>query len=216
MELLFIMGARNSCEKKKQVPLIIFDWDDTLLCTSYLEELKVTLESQISSNLSNKLEKLSQKTYALLTKAQSLGNVVIVTNASLKWVKETCKKFVPKIKDLLKNILIISAREMYSSSKSENRVIWKYKAYMSVINTYSSSNIIAFGDSPHDREAILKARDFLGLNRCKSVKFVFNPSIHSLTSEISLIYECIDHLVLRENNMDLTLIVNSNIVTYVP
>ena len=61
---------------------IIFEWDDTILCTSTLKQYEYLVQNteiSLPKHLCQKLEKLDQVAHSMLLKAKSLGHVYIVT-----------------------------------------------------------------------------------------------------------------------------------------
>ena len=63
---------------------IIFDWDDTILCTSILrpyEYLQINTQIPIPDEIGKHLVKLDNSARDLLIKAKKFGRVYIVTNA---------------------------------------------------------------------------------------------------------------------------------------
>jgi len=65
--------------KEKHQPLIIFDWDDTLLCTSYLGIYGFL---KISPDLEQSLAELDKQVAKILNLCITYGKTYIVTNAA--------------------------------------------------------------------------------------------------------------------------------------
>ena len=63
--------------------VFIFDWDDTLLCTSFLSALHFL---DLSSEVKDALRKLDDICVKLLDNTTSRGDVYIITNATKGWV----------------------------------------------------------------------------------------------------------------------------------
>ena len=79
---------------KTSQTVTIFDWDDTLLCTSHLEMVQRqygAIPSQVRSQLAS-LEKIVQ---TLLRQAKERGAVFIITNASEGWVQHSSSLCMP-------------------------------------------------------------------------------------------------------------------------
>ena len=62
--------------------IFILDWDDTLYPTS-----------SIGVNQSKKLHDLDDALYRLLSKLLRIGQIIIITNASVAWVESSSKRF---------------------------------------------------------------------------------------------------------------------------
>ena len=99
-------------KEKKHNSIIILDWDDTLLPTSFLSPGGIfNLDIKLSKNDSEKLAKIEKEVSNLLNSAIEKGEVFIITNADKGWVEFSASKFYPSIIGILSKIKIISARE---------------------------------------------------------------------------------------------------------
>ena len=79
--------------------VIIFDWDDTLLCTSFLNLRLPTPE--VPPQVQKQLRQLETVGDELLRAAMKLGQTFIITNAMRGWVEYSAQKYVPKLLDTL-------------------------------------------------------------------------------------------------------------------
>ena len=68
--------------------VFIFDWDDTILCTSYLSSMQFL---EINNDVKNSLKKLDETSSVLLKKVEPKGEVFIITNAAKGWVEYSSK-----------------------------------------------------------------------------------------------------------------------------
>jgi len=105
--------------------VIVFDWDDTLFPTSYVQDglgldWSVPLEQQSSLRGSKTLQQTQDRmktcqdrAIAILRKAMELGHVVLLTLASSGWVEMSCNNFYPEVGKLLRlsNTPIVYAQE---------------------------------------------------------------------------------------------------------
>ena len=99
---------------KQHNSIIIFDWDDTLLPTTFLTPGGIFDEDMDLNEIdSQKLLKLEELVSKILTEAVEKGNVHIITNAGRGWVEYSAKRFYPSILPILSKIKIISARRQY-------------------------------------------------------------------------------------------------------
>lgn len=171
--------------------IAIFDWDDTLFCTSYLapdgcidDDMKITDEDYIL------IAKLEFAVLRLLTEAlKKKADVYIITNSEDGWVNYSVNKFMPSVANILEKTKIISARSLYEKTYPGDSKKWKVEAYCSIKNNYSnvSSNIINMGDTLVDIEAGgILAKKFKE-SYLKSVKFRENPTIQELIKQLTLI-----------------------------
>lgn len=129
--------------------IIIFDWDDTLLCTSFLNsrEDAMNITSQI---IKGQLKSLEEAVIRLLNKALSLGNTFIITNAMKGWVEYSSNMWIPGIAQVLQRITVVSARAEYEAKYPDNYHQWKVEAFMEMTKTFDTgtiTNLICLGDS---------------------------------------------------------------------
>lgn len=86
-------ASQNSSQKNLKISLYqkvaIFDWDDTLFCTKYLDALEINLLDLFSFKIS-----LENNFSYLVTEFNELENVINIINfsVSLKLLKNYCKK----------------------------------------------------------------------------------------------------------------------------
>jgi FMN phosphatase YigB (HAD superfamily) len=142
---------------KKKNSIIIFDWDDTLLPTSFLTPGGVFDENIKLREIDNeKLLNLERAVLKLLTEAVEKGNVYIITNAGNGWVEYSANRFYPSIMPILEKIKIISARGQYEKMFPGNSRQWKIEAFLNLlknVNMKLVTNIICIGDSLFEMEA---------------------------------------------------------------
>lgn len=210
-----IIPHPNRCDKQflKQTS-IIFDWDDTLLASTHLCNTGIDLQSQMMpKELFNQFKKLEEYVVSLLTSAKQYShNVFIITNAETGWVELSSLKFMPKVHHILNGIQIISAKSTYghlfehipNTTKPNS---WKAYAFDTNIQYDKSSemNIISFGDSEYERNAILNMCKSRVNCRYKSIKFIERPTIDQLQRQIEMINSNLKYIVNHDGNLDLML-----------
>jgi hypothetical protein len=79
---------------------IIFDWDDTILCTTFLaphQQLIYEPSIKFPAALQKKLSELDDVAWELIRKAKQYGKTYIVTNAAEGWVELSAARFLPKV-----------------------------------------------------------------------------------------------------------------------
>ena len=193
---------------KKHNSIIIFDWDDTLLPTSFLTKDGVTYEDlKISKFDEDTLMKLDQIVLKILTEAVEKGNVYIITNAGKGWLEYSASMFYPSVVPILKKIKIISARDEYEKMYPGDSRQWKIEAFLNLqknLNLKLVTNIICLGDSLYEMEAgrILASRFTEAF--IKTVKFKEAPNLDELlkqlkvvSSQFGIIYSRIKNLTIR-------------------
>jgi hypothetical protein len=199
--------------------VIIFDWDDTLLASSFLcaKGFRLDNNPERTPEIETQLRELEQSVIAVLTLAVAYGPVHIVTNAETGWVQLSAQKFIPGVVPLLSGpkIKIISARSTYQSMFPESPIKWKYYAFQdklasSFTDMKVEKNVISFGDSHVEREAVRAVTKGLPSTRTKSVKFAEHPSMEQLRRQIELVTNCFHYIYHHDGDLDLQLTVTVN------
>ena len=177
---------------KQHNSIIIFDWDDTLLPTSYLTPGGVFDENfKIPETDKEKFQKLEQAVLKILTEAVEKGNVYIITNAGNGWVEFSANRFYPSIMPVLEKIKIISARGQYEEKFPGNSRQWKIEAFLNIqknVNLKLVTNLICIGDSLFEMEAgrILASKFTEAF--IKTIKFREAPKLDELLKQLKLVY----------------------------
>mmetsp|Transcript_24765 Transcript_24765/g.79768 ORF Transcript_24765/g.79768 Transcript_24765/m.79768 type:complete len:236 (-) Transcript_24765:1073-1780(-) len=193
-------------------PLIIFDWDDTLLASSWLAGQGLRLDSPavLPDEVLDQLEELEEAIIKVLSRACSVGHVIIITNAEQGWVELSAKRFVPGVLPYLSSVTVLSARTTFESAFPGSPLDWKVQAFSTKVKEYMAvgagvRSVISFGDSVHERDAVHKACSVYREAWTKSVKFVEKPTVEQLRREIELVCSCFDYICTYQNHLDLML-----------
>jgi len=203
----------------KDMTTIIFDWDDTLLPSSWLsvKGLRLDYPAQLPQDVLDELETHQESVCAALLKATQCGTVVIITNAETGWVELSAQRFMPRVAPLLASICVFSARSTYEPMYGNDPLQWKIAAFKQLIghtqpmNIVSDSeadlqrSVISFGDSVHERDAVRKVTADIGTCFTKSVKFVERPNLEQLRREVDLVRNCLDYICGCRSDLDLML-----------
>jgi len=115
-----------SKKEKKHNTMIIFDWDDTLLCTSYLTPTGIFNDDfELSEKDKEKISKLEGHVLKILKLAVAKGDTYIITNAAPGWVEYSCERFYPEVFEILNKVTIVSARGEYEKMYPGDSRQWK-------------------------------------------------------------------------------------------
>jgi len=203
--------------KGEKETIIIFDWDDTLLASSFLSSKGYRLDTEKSKivDVEDGLRELEQSIVGVLNLALQYGDVHIVTNAETGWVQLSAAKFIPAVVPLLSRVSVLSARSTYEGRYPDAPLKWKYYAFQDKLAPSFSEpkrhkNIISFGDSHVEREAVRAVTRGFPNTRCKSVKFAERPSMEQLRRQIELVTNCFQYIHHHEGDLDLQLTVTIN------
>jgi len=191
--------------------IVIFDWDDTVMPSSWVQDQGIRLDEGSVPTLEQQeqlgeLARFASKTIRL---AKTLGTVVLVTNAERGWIELSCLKFLPALHPALESVKFLSARTEYETPTLSSPFAWKLKAFISEIERVLESdpnrrkNILSVGDSSHEREALIKATHHLPNCRTKSLKFAERPTIDQLCKEHCMVGSCLRRIVHHDGNLDL-------------
>jgi hypothetical protein len=210
-------SPQHSSSLCKQETVIIFDWDDTLLASSFLSGRGYRLDSEIdkSAEIDSQLKELEQSVVSVLNMAISYGEVHVITNAETGWVQLSAQKFIPGVVPLLSKVKVLSARSTYENFFPESPLKWKFYAFQENLSrlfaeTKTAKNIISFGDSHVEREAVRAVTRGFPNTRTKSVKFAERPSMEQLRRQIELVTNCFHYIHNHEGDLDLQLTVTVN------
>ena len=190
---------------KKYNNIIIFDWDDTLLPTSFLSpggifspNIKLTKDDTL------KLIELEKIVHKILTNAIQKGDVFIITNAGKGWVEFSASRFYPNIVDILPKINIISARAEYENAFPGESNKWKIQAFLGlqrIFNVKLVSNIICFGDSLLEMQAGKILGSKFSEAFVKTIKFKETPKIEELLKQLSVVSQQFNYIYSSVKNM---------------
>lgn len=196
--------------------VIVFDWDDTLLSSSFLAARGHTLDSDLpfDAEVVEHLRKLEASVIEALVLAQRHGKVVIITNAETGWVQLSAQKFIPRVLPVVQQLTVVSARSTYESLYPDAPLKWKYCAFFDRLTALFADagdepkNIISFGDSQVEREAVRAVSRNFSNAMCKSVKFAERPSLEQLVRQVELVTNCFQSIVTHDGDLDLMLTIS--------
>jgi hypothetical protein len=200
--------------------VIIFDWDDTLLPSSWLtaEGLRLDSPASISTHHMQELQVLESAVIRMLKRAVNFGDVIIITNAETGWVELSSRRFFPRVPQLLRQlgIRILSARSTFESRIPDHPFAWKVAAFDQEISDWiratspcrtqgDKMHIISFGDSVHERDAVHQIAGPMVSAYTKSIKFVERPNTEQLRRQVELVQSCLDYISNYQGDLDLML-----------
>eukprot|EP01083_Nonionella_stella_P049195 131210_1 len=202
-----------SIPQSESTTMILIDWDDTLLASTFLSShgYKLDGHSDFPPDMRLQLRELQASVIRMLTVAIRHGDTTIVTNAETGWVQLSCQRFMPNVFQYLQSVNILSARSTYEADFPEAPSKWKVEAFnhtLKSIPAQHSKNVISLGDSQAEREALQIVSRELSDVRTKSVKFVERPTIEQLTKQLDLVITCFQGICEYEHDLDLLLSVN--------
>mmetsp|Transcript_17026 Transcript_17026/g.27358 ORF Transcript_17026/g.27358 Transcript_17026/m.27358 type:complete len:434 (+) Transcript_17026:43-1344(+) len=195
-----VASEENTTDKEKEDPvalqlspslvresLIVFDWDDTILPTSWLERIRaLTAGVPVRPEVQRQMATLSAVCATTLSMAQQMGTLVFITNSAPGWVDQSCQLFMPQIHQQVRGIQIF-AKPMHAP------LTFKLSAFRRECQAFR--NLVSVGDGDAERAASLRLltppdRKITGRGdttdpaKCvKSVKLIEFPSCQQLIAE---------------------------------
>ncbi|CAI2366092.1 unnamed protein product [Moneuplotes crassus] len=189
--------------------VFIYDWDDTLLCTSFLNPTGFYEEDvEIPEMAKKHLEKLEKAVEKLIVASVKHGKTYIVTNAAEGWVQFSSKKYMPKVYSALSDVEVISARSLFELQFPGDSYEWKMQAFTNIQKDLESSmitNIIACGDSRIEMEAARHIAKLFQTAFIKTVKFKETPTPEELIKQLNLVIQKLDHISSAPRNLTIRL-----------
>jgi len=171
----------------KRQTVTFLDWDDTLLCTTFLSArqdvgLSAALEMQLSS--------IGATVAKVLEVAKRLGRVFIVTNAEDGWVQASAGLYLPRLLPALDGVAVRSARSKFEARHPNDMPKWKEKAFLEArrqMNPQIFTNVISIGDSPYEMTAARNLSFKFNEALLKTVKFKVHPSPIELQRQLDFV-----------------------------
>mmetsp|Transcript_43172 Transcript_43172/g.101479 ORF Transcript_43172/g.101479 Transcript_43172/m.101479 type:complete len:436 (+) Transcript_43172:91-1398(+) len=179
-----LAGPSSAVGTHPQDTLLVWDWDDTLMCSSAINS------SQVSQHQASQLDLLLEQ---VLSASLRLGETIIVTNADELWVSTSARQFTPHTSPLLNQIRVVSARRKFEYSFPGDPFAWKREAFREVLanrrNGLYGLNLVVLGDSPAEMEAAQTSTMGMSNALVKTVKFKDIPSVEDLLDQLRIIVQ---------------------------
>jgi len=215
-------GGSFLTEFSAEDTFLIFDWDDTLLPTTWIEKQGLSLDGPSpSAEQELQLQLMAEHVKQTLQAAKAFGEVILVTNAESGWVELSCQKWMPGLSDSLQDVRTLSARSTYEQWGIVQPSEWKYLAFQQELARFCQDkspasgeadamaasvrcrNVISIGDSPFEREALIRVTAHMPNSFVKAIKFMARPEVHQLCQEHKLISGSFLDLVNHKGNLDM-------------
>jgi len=162
--------------------VIIFDWDDTLLCSSAINMSEWSFQE---------LEELQAAAESILRTSMGLGETWIVTNGNRTWVQDSARRFLPRLLPLISELTVVSARALYETTYPGDPFMWKRAAFKHLltedrrVSADVGLNLVALGDQLPEIEAAHFVVKSLGSpSQAKTVKFKEAPTVPELVGQL--------------------------------
>ncbi|CAE7343324.1 unnamed protein product, partial [Symbiodinium necroappetens] len=190
----------------KPFTLLIFDWDDTLMCSSAINA------NEFLPHQYNQLESLVEQ---VLLAAMRLGETCIVTNADEMWVTESARRYMPRVLPILSRMSVVSARRRFERTWPGDVFAWKREAFRQVLSSWQANALasggmhlsrrlrgpcgseldvvsgyalpVVLGDSVVEMEAHTSSVGLVSPTAVKTVKFKEVPTVEELLEQLTML-----------------------------
>lgn len=171
----------SSCIRLKNDHCIVFDWDDTLMASTFISGFE-NGDYTSDSLFDVRMKSLEFCIISLLDSAIKLGDVYIVTNSQEGWVQQCCERFLPSVWSYVQHIPIISARSTFEKEFPNDPCLWKHLATPQCIQPHHKS-LISVGDADADIQVAWVTGHRANVP-IKAVHFKPNPTLECVCSEL--------------------------------
>lgn len=190
--------------------LIILDWDDTILPTTWLTDQGCTGNVVDLKHWHKKqLKMIAERAARTLRIAKKLGQVVIITNAKAGWVELSCHRYMPTLRPWLQGVRVISARSTYETPLAATPSLWKHLAFQYEVKAFHEQNgfvnIVSIGDAIYEQQALTAAADQILMCHAKAIKLDEKPAPGRIAREHEEIGTCLQDLVDYDGDLHLSL-----------
>jgi hypothetical protein len=191
--------------------VFIFDFDDTLLCTSFIMSSPPNRDDKQMKWLNQWLKHIATQGKQLLESSLRKGKTFIVTNAEHSWVQASVAKYLPEILPLLDQVNVISARDLFEEEFPEQVAVWKTRTFDLLMHSLNAAteiiNLIAIGDSSLEIEAAQAiGSKYSSSVRVKTVKLMARPWPQQLHQQLRLISTKFDAIVNAAQNKTISVV----------
>lgn len=186
--------------------LIILDWDDTLFPTSWTTKNNFDFANDYNTNdIILTFSQLDTVMSILLLKLTKNNRVIIVTNATKKWVMMSERIIPNSYKFIIGNIPIFSARDLYSSSANIMPSDWKKCVFVDIMEKSNRSfkNILSVGDAEYEIDALSNLHKKYKI-KGKTLRFVKNPNYKQIIEQLEMLTKTIDKIMESKRLVDLS------------
>ncbi|CAK0885957.1 unnamed protein product [Prorocentrum cordatum] len=190
---------------KHETPIVIvFDWDDTILPTTWLERLHA-VPGRGQGQAMRLLTELCNIASETLAFAETLGRVIFITNSAPGWVDQSCQHFMPQLLQQMRRY------EIYAKPMNLP-ITFKMGAFQRECKPFR--NVVSVGDGDAERAASLRLQaavdrkaTFGGVGQpsqlIKSVKLIDFPTCQHLIAQHDMLQAKLAEVVSANSSLDL-------------
>lgn len=219
----------NNSTKLYLTNIFIIDWDDTLFPTTWVNKNSIDITSSETLNQYKiYFLELDKTISSLLESLNEVGDIWIVTNANIRWIK-SCLTVLNLTRNIIiqKKIRIVSARDSYSQNNN-SPTEWKILTFQDIIEDIMNKikknmrpntviNIISIGDAMYEYIALINLDNFIKSfvsNRnneiscnfrylLKNIKFIEKPEFNFIIDQMQVLQKNKTNIINRLEYIDL-------------
>mmetsp|Transcript_45768 Transcript_45768/g.121359 ORF Transcript_45768/g.121359 Transcript_45768/m.121359 type:complete len:285 (+) Transcript_45768:82-936(+) len=195
--------------RPRQKTVTIFDWDDTLLCSSFLRAHVRDEDKGLPKSARPHFRSIEATAVRLLGLAAQRGHCIIVTNAVEGWVEHSAAKYVPGLCEALGAVRIVSARSAHGEQMPGQERQWKAEAFRAVCRQFAGEgrrlNLTVIGDSEMEMGAARAIRQEFEHVLVKTVKLQELPSPEDLSKELAVVSQKFEEILASPRELSISL-----------
>lgn len=181
--------------------LVIIDWDDTCLPTTFLDTYVSKYFPPIR-DICFVLSQIETQLLLFLMHIKECDDVLIfVTNAKYRWIQDSRAKYFPNISKMIMSHYIISARDMYENQFET--IFWKHNVFLDLMNKFQPDELISIGDRYYEMSALKLARKVYKKCITKNIKLPEQLSHQELLSVLKKLNDTVKLLWKKTSNIDI-------------
>jgi len=190
--------------------IFFIDWDDTIICSTYLDILGLGLhtERELTEHEKKDLSSLEESALKFIKSIQNYGKLIIITNAQQNWVEKSSAKFFPRLSEEVSKMTVVSARDSYDQVTTDP-MLWKYYTMDALLSMHltvdKDHHVISIGDSLAEKLAVQKATKDKENVYTKIIKFIDRPSSETLSQQHELVCICLKGICDESKAMDVSI-----------
>jgi len=200
-------------ESPKCQTVIIFDWDDTLLCSSWLREHDFlrqggSANEELLASSEELLDASVQHARSALETATKAGHTYIITNAMSGWVESSAARWAPELLPVLRSVRIVSARDKFQAAFPDDARQWKIQAFLEVqrqLDATPITNLVALGDADYEIEAARIMGSEFEEGLVKTVKLQPRPDPVEHQQQLRLVAKNLEKIIDSKTNLKVVL-----------
>jgi hypothetical protein len=164
---------------------------------------RVSLE-QVNACLAHEIKELECAILDLFMNIGQNCDIVIISNADLKWINNCLTHFLPELNDYLRDndIKIHSAKNTFSKIV-KTPADWKIKCFKKVVeemygeDVFYDLNVVSIGDGKEEKKAVFNLAKNMKLRklRAKFIRMISFPSAASIILQLKYLNDKINEMI---------------------